>query len=66
MVFAEKFQVYPGFIIKAFFEAFGYDFHKVLVALVVLCQEYQMVVTVIATADLTVKTGTGGYVYLAA
>ena len=66
VVFAEKIQVYPGFIIKAFFEAFGYDFHKVLVALVVLCQEYQMVVAVIATADLTVKAGTRGYVYLAA
>ena len=51
VIFPEKLQVYSGFIIKTFFKAFGYDFHKVLIALIVLSQKYQMVVTVITASD---------------
>ena len=47
VIFPEKLQVYSWFIVKAFFKAFGYNFHKVLVALVVLGKKYQMVVTVV-------------------
>ena len=54
------------FIVKAFFKAFGYNFHKVLVALIVLGKKYQMVVTVVATADLAVEAGTRGYIDFAA
>ena len=66
MIFPEKLQVYSWFIVKAFFKAFGYNFHKVLVALVVLGKKYQMVVTVVATADLAVEAGTRGYIDFAA
>ena len=66
MIFPEKLQVYSGFIIKTFFKAFGYDFHKVLIALIVLSQKYQMVVTVVAAADLAVEAGTRGYIDFAA
>ena len=66
VIFPEKLQVYSWFIVKAFFKAFGYNFHKVLVALIVLGKKYQMVVTVVATADLAVEAGTRGYIDFAA
>ena len=59
-------HVHTGLIIEAFHVTPGHDFHQVGVALVVLGQQHQMIIAVVAAGGLLVEPGVGSYVDLAA
>ena len=64
MIFFQKFQIHTWLIIKAFHKCLGYDLHQIAVALIILGQQNQMVITVIATSHFPVKTGTRSHINL--
>ena len=62
----QQFIVHPGFVVETVHKSLGHDLHQVLVALVVLGQQHQVVVAVLAVYILPVETGAGGHIHLAA
>ena len=66
MIFLKEFQIHPGFIIKSLYKSFGYDFHQITVAPVVLCKKNQMIITVFSTSRFTLKSGSRCHINFAA
>ena len=65
MIFFQKFQIHTWLVIKAFHKCLGYNLHQVAVALIILGQQNQVVITVIATSHFTFKAGTRSHINLA-
>ena len=64
MILFQSLQIHTWFVIKSIHESRGYDFHKILVALLVFSQKYQVIITVLFFANLLVKPGTGRHIDL--
>ena len=64
MIFFQKFQIHTWLVIKAFHKCLGYNLHQVAVSLIILGQQNQVVITVIATSHFTVKAGTRSHINL--
>ena len=66
MEFFQKFQIHTRAIVKSFQESVGDNFLQIVVALVVFCQQDQMIVPVAPCAGFPVKTGSRRHIDLTA
>ena len=66
MVLFQGFKVHTWSVIISFCVSDGYNLHKVVIALVVLCQQNQMVVAVLSVTHLSVKSGSWSHIHLTA
>ena len=66
MVLFQNLNIYPGFIIKAFYKAFGNNLHQIAVALIIFCKKHQMIITVLTTSCFSVEPGPRRHINLAA
>ncbi len=65
MICAQDLFIHPGAVVKAFRKPDGDDLHQILVSLIVLCQQNQMIITVLASSGLLVEPGLRSYIHLA-
>ena len=66
MVALKRLEIDTRLIVEAVDEPRRHDFHEVRVALVILREEHEVVVAVLALSDLTVETGAAREIDLAA
>ena len=65
MVGPQHLIVHPGFIVKSVHKPLGHNFHQVFITLVVLCQQHQVIIPVLAAYRFPVKAGARGHIDLA-
>ena len=65
MVGPQHLIVHPGFIVKSVHKPLGHNFHQVFITFVVLCQQHQVVITVLTAYRLPVKAGARSHIDLA-
>ena len=44
MILLQKLQIHPWFVVKSINKSLGNNFHQILIALIILCQQNQMII----------------------
>ena len=64
MIFLQHFIVYPRFIIISLSKSSGYDLHQILIALIILCKQNKMIISVLSSCLFSIKSRTRCHINL--